>query len=94
MLPRVQIARSISASVFSARLSPSFSNYFLRRNFSAKSSLNMPSAQVFNTNDGAIYTTSSGAPAETPYASQRTHEFGPLLLQGMYPTVFCRYIIY
>ena len=34
--------------------------------------------------DGAVYTTSNGAPVNEPYASQRAGINGPLLLQGMY----------
>lgn len=42
----------------------------------------MPSQQVFNSKDGAVYTTSSGAPVSEPYAAQRAGVHGPLLLQG------------
>lgn len=44
----------------------------------------MPSAQVFKNKDGAVYTTSSGAPVSEPYAAQRAGLLGPLLLQGAY----------
>jgi hypothetical protein len=43
----------------------------------------MPSKQVFESKDGAVYTTSNGAPVSEPYAAQRAGTFGPLLLQGM-----------
>jgi len=42
----------------------------------------MPSQQVFNSKDGATYTTSNGAPVSEPYAAQRVGQLGPLLLQG------------
>lgn len=42
----------------------------------------MPSAQVFNNKDGAVYTASNGAPVKEPYAAERVGTFGPLLLQG------------
>ena len=42
----------------------------------------MPSQQVFNNQDGALYTTSTGAPVKEPYAAERIGTFGPLLLQG------------
>ena len=42
----------------------------------------MPSQQVFNNQDGALYTTSTGAPVKEPYAAQRIGGIGPLLLQG------------
>jgi len=41
----------------------------------------MPSAQVWNNKDGAVYTTSNGAPVNEPYAAQRAGVNGPLLLQ-------------
>ncbi|KAG6808736.1 hypothetical protein H0H92_003061 [Tricholoma furcatifolium] len=44
----------------------------------------MPSAQVFNTNDGAVYTTSNGAPVSEPYGAQRAGLLGPLLLQDFH----------
>ncbi|KAG5645940.1 hypothetical protein DXG03_004730 [Asterophora parasitica] len=44
----------------------------------------MPSAQVINNKDGAIYTTSNGAPVNEPYAAQRAGILGPLLLQDFY----------
>lgn len=42
----------------------------------------MPSQQIFSTKDGAVYTTSNGAPVAEPYAAQRAGHTGPLLLQG------------
>ena len=42
----------------------------------------MPSAHVFNNKDGALYTTSSGAPVLEPYAAEKIFPNGPLLLQG------------
>jgi catalase len=44
----------------------------------------MPSAQVFNSKDGAIYTTSNGAPVAEPYAAHRIGTVGPLLLQDFH----------
>ncbi|KAG9311334.1 catalase [Chiua virens] len=44
----------------------------------------MPSAQVLNTPDGAVYTTSNGAPVAHPYAAQRVGSVGPLLLQDFH----------
>jgi len=44
----------------------------------------MPSSQVFNSKDGAVYTTSNGAPVEKPYASQRVGINGSLLLQDFH----------
>ncbi|KAF8841477.1 catalase-domain-containing protein [Paxillus ammoniavirescens] len=44
----------------------------------------MPSAQVFNTKDEAVYTTSNGAPVGEPYAAQRLGTVGPLLLQDFH----------
>ncbi|KAG2004644.1 heat-induced catalase [Coprinopsis cinerea AmutBmut pab1-1] len=44
----------------------------------------MPSAQVWNTKDGAVYTTSNGAPVNEPYAAQRAGINGPLLLQDFH----------
>jgi catalase len=44
----------------------------------------MPSAQVFNTKDGAVYTTSNGTPVTHPYASQHAGINGPLLLQDFH----------
>ncbi|KAG6335420.1 hypothetical protein ID866_3667 [Astraeus odoratus] len=44
----------------------------------------MPSQQVFNAKDGAVYTTSNGAPVAEPYAAQRIGNFGPLLLQDFH----------
>ena len=49
----------------------------LKRNF-------MPSQQVYETKDGAVYTPSTGAPVAEPYAAERIGHFGPLLLQGTY----------
>ncbi|KAF8128419.1 catalase [Boletus edulis] len=44
----------------------------------------MPSAQVSNSKDGAVYTTSNGAPVAEPYAAQRIGTTGPLLLQDFH----------
>ncbi|KAF8649216.1 hypothetical protein AX16_005943 [Volvariella volvacea WC 439] len=44
----------------------------------------MPSAQVFNNKDGAVYTTSNGAPVSEPYSAQRAGINGPLLLQDFH----------
>jgi catalase len=44
----------------------------------------MPSQQVFQSKDGATYTTSNGAPVSEPYAAQRVGLMGPLLLQGVH----------
>ncbi|KIM76875.1 hypothetical protein PILCRDRAFT_825870 [Piloderma croceum F 1598] len=44
----------------------------------------MPSQQVFNSKDGATYTTSNGAPVSEPYAAQRVGQLGPLLLQDFH----------
>ncbi|KZT37300.1 catalase [Sistotremastrum suecicum HHB10207 ss-3] len=44
----------------------------------------MPSQQVWNTKDGATYTTSNGAPVAEPYAAQRVGFNGPLLLQDFH----------
>ncbi|PFH51648.1 hypothetical protein AMATHDRAFT_2920 [Amanita thiersii Skay4041] len=44
----------------------------------------MPSPQVFNSKDGAVYTTSNGAPVSEPYAAQRIGLHGPLLLQDFH----------
>ncbi|EJF63962.1 catalase [Dichomitus squalens LYAD-421 SS1] len=44
----------------------------------------MPSAQVFNNKDGALYTTSTGAPVARPYAAERIGKIGPLLLQDFH----------
>ena len=44
----------------------------------------MPSQQVFQSKDGATYTTSNGAPHPgSPYSASRVGSNGPLLLQGM-----------
>lgn len=45
----------------------------------------MPAQAVFETKDGAVYTTSNGVPVNEPYAVQRAGLHGPLLLQGAYP---------
>ena len=42
----------------------------------------MSSQQVSNADNGAVYTTSTGAPVAEPYAAQRVGSLGPLLLQG------------
>ncbi|KAI0051611.1 catalase [Auriscalpium vulgare] len=44
----------------------------------------MPSQQVFDSKDGAVYTTSNGAPVARPYASQKIGVTGPLLLQDFH----------
>ncbi|TDL22479.1 catalase [Rickenella mellea] len=44
----------------------------------------MPSQQVFNTKDGAVYTTSNGAPVAEPYAAEKVGPNGPLLLQDFH----------
>ncbi|KAI0036404.1 catalase [Vararia minispora EC-137] len=44
----------------------------------------MPSQQVFNGKDGAVYTTSNGAPVKEPYAAQKIGFNGPLLLQDFH----------
>ncbi|KAH7919982.1 catalase-domain-containing protein [Leucogyrophana mollusca] len=44
----------------------------------------MPSPQVFAAKDGAVYTTSNGAPVAEPYAAQRVGTTGPLLLQDFH----------
>lgn len=49
----------------------------------------MPSEQVFKNKDGALYTTSNGAPANEPYSAQRAGLHGPLLLQGKLARRFC-----
>ncbi|QRV78657.1 catalase [Ceratobasidium sp. AG-Ba] len=41
----------------------------------------MPSEQVINNKDGAVYTTSNGAPYAEPYEAQRIGPHGPLLLE-------------
>ncbi|KZS88086.1 catalase [Sistotremastrum niveocremeum HHB9708] len=43
-----------------------------------------PSKKVFNEKDGAVYTTSSGAPVAEPYAAERIGKIGPLLLQDFH----------
>ncbi|KAI0320480.1 catalase [Amylostereum chailletii] len=44
----------------------------------------MPSQQVFDSKDGALYTTSNGAPVSRPYAAQKIGVTGPLLLQDFH----------
>lgn len=44
----------------------------------------MPSEQVFKTKDGAVYTTSNGAPVQEPYAAGRLGRIGPLLIQDFH----------
>ncbi|KAG8726537.1 hypothetical protein FRC11_014997 [Ceratobasidium sp. 423] len=44
----------------------------------------MPSQQVFDNKDGAVYTTSNGAPYPEPYEAQRIGQHGPLLLQDFH----------
>ncbi|KAI0261222.1 catalase [Gloeopeniophorella convolvens] len=44
----------------------------------------MPSQQVHNSKDGALYTTSNGAPVARPYAAERLGPNGPLLLQDFH----------
>ncbi|KAL4080050.1 catalase-like domain-containing protein [Scleroderma yunnanense] len=44
----------------------------------------MPSQQISNAIDGAVYTTSTGAPVAQPYAAQRIGTLGPLLLQDFH----------
>ncbi|RDX41643.1 catalase [Lentinus brumalis] len=44
----------------------------------------MPSQAVFKSQDGARYTTSTGAPIARPYAAQRIGKIGPLLLQDFH----------
>ncbi|ESK88292.1 catalase isozyme p [Moniliophthora roreri MCA 2997] len=44
----------------------------------------MPSKQVWENKDGAVYTTSNGAPVSEPYAFQRVGPLGPLLLQDFH----------
>ncbi|EGN94351.1 hypothetical protein SERLA73DRAFT_125862 [Serpula lacrymans var. lacrymans S7.3] len=44
----------------------------------------MPSKQVLAAKDGAVYTTSNGAPVAEPYAAQRVGPHGPLLLQDFH----------
>ncbi|KZT34387.1 catalase [Sistotremastrum suecicum HHB10207 ss-3] len=44
----------------------------------------MPSEEVFNTPDGATYTTSNGDPIAEPYAVQRIGHNGPVLLQDFH----------
>ncbi|EUC67774.1 catalase [Rhizoctonia solani AG-3 Rhs1AP] len=47
-------------------------------------SLIMPTQQVIDNKDGAVYTTSSGAPYSEPYEAQRIGHHGPLLLQDFH----------
>jgi catalase len=44
----------------------------------------MPAEAVFKNKDGAVYTTSNGAPVNEPYAAQRAGFHGPLLLQDFH----------
>ncbi|KAM0788839.1 hypothetical protein ACM66B_002924 [Microbotryomycetes sp. NB124-2] len=44
----------------------------------------MPSKQVFDKPDGAVYTTSQGRPVQEPYAAERVGPNGPLLLQDFH----------
>ncbi|KIJ53411.1 hypothetical protein M422DRAFT_155306 [Sphaerobolus stellatus SS14] len=44
----------------------------------------MPSKHVFEKTDGAIYTTSNGAPVSEPYAAGKLGRNGPLLLQDFH----------
>ncbi|KDN33956.1 hypothetical protein RSAG8_12955, partial [Rhizoctonia solani AG-8 WAC10335] len=44
----------------------------------------MPSQQVIDNKDGALYTTSNGAPYPEPYEAQRIGQHGPLLLQDFH----------
>ncbi|MDK0628414.1 catalase, partial [Clostridium perfringens] len=44
----------------------------------------MPTQEVFDKKDGAVYTTSNGAPVNEPYAAQRAGLHGPLLLQDFH----------
>ncbi|KAK4702110.1 catalase, partial [Phenoliferia sp. Uapishka_3] len=44
----------------------------------------MPTQSVFDTVDGATYTTSQGAPVTEPYAAERVGPNGPLLLQDFH----------
>ncbi|KZT19348.1 catalase [Neolentinus lepideus HHB14362 ss-1] len=44
----------------------------------------MPSKQVFETKDEALYTTSNGAPVKEPYAAEKIGFNGPLLLQDFH----------
>jgi len=44
----------------------------------------MPSKQASDSQDNAVYTTSSGAPVKEPFASQRVGFNGPLLLQDFH----------
>jgi len=53
----------------------------------------MPSQQVFSTQDGAVYTTSNGAPVSEPYAALRAGRLGPLLLQGV-PNAYRRHQVF
>jgi catalase len=50
--------------------------------FSTTISYPMPSQQTFSSKDGAVYTTSNGAPVIEPYAASKLGSNGPLLLQG------------
>jgi len=44
----------------------------------------MPTQKIFDTTDGATYTTSSGAPVQEPYAAERVSFNGPLALQDFH----------
>ncbi|GJJ14151.1 hypothetical protein Clacol_008411 [Clathrus columnatus] len=44
----------------------------------------MPATHVFETQDGATYTTSNGAPVAEPYAAGKIGNSGPLLLQDFH----------
>ncbi|KAF8493591.1 catalase [Gautieria morchelliformis] len=44
----------------------------------------MPSQQTFSSKDGAVYTTSNGAPVTEPYAASKLGSHGPLLLQDFH----------
>ncbi|EJT99767.1 catalase [Dacryopinax primogenitus] len=55
-----------------------------RRTLTSYTTRNMPSQQVFNTKDGATYTTSNGAPVQEPYAAGRVGTFGPLAIQDFH----------
>ncbi|CAL1711221.1 unnamed protein product [Somion occarium] len=44
----------------------------------------MPSVTALKSKDGAVYTTSTGAPVAEPYAVQKIGQIGPLLLQDFH----------
>ncbi|OBZ78291.1 Catalase [Grifola frondosa] len=50
----------------------------------SEQNVEMPSQKVLSTKDGAVYTTSTGAPVAQPYAAQRVGLVGPLLLQDFH----------